>query len=126
MSSANPFGIFATVIASNHDHGVNRLRAVVASDEQADRVVALAVATVCMRTGEDAAEVEAYILDGASRCYVRTRQAVKLAWAALGAVESAYSTRGVSAGAGEGFESSAGITDCRAGGDVAEAVLLAA
>ena len=126
MSSVNPFGIFASVISSNHNHGIARLRSIVTSDEQAARIVSLAVATICMHTGEDAAEVEAYIVDGASRCYVRTRQAVKLVWAALSAVESAYSTRGASAGAGEGFESAAPITDCRAAGDVAEACLMAA
>jgi len=126
MSNANAFGIFATVIASNHNHGVDRLRAVVTSDEQASRIVALAVATIVMRTGEDAADIEAYINDGASRCYVRCRDAVKRVWAALGAVESAYETRSIIRGAGEGFEGNAPITDCREAGAVAESVLLAA
>ena len=122
----NAYGIFATSIASTRDHSIARLRNVVASDEQAERIVALAAVTVAMRTGEDASVVEAAIRESAEGLYIRARGAVKLASAALTEVSSAYATLTPIRGAGEGFEGNNPIHDCRNGGEVAEMVLTAA
>lgn len=121
---SNPYGIFASTIASNYNHGTDRIRAIVTSDAQAERILSAAVLTVAMQTGESAEVIEGAIRQTAANCYVRTRPAVKLAWAALAEVESAFTVTRRISGAGEGFESAAPIHDCRRGGEMAEALLM--
>lgn len=121
--SKNIYGIFASTIHGNCDTSVARLRKVITCMKHARNIMAVAVATICIKTGEDADVVEADINDCVTRIACRATMPVKLAMCALSQVESAYTVYHHIQGSGEGLESARPISDTRDACEVVEAVL---
>ena len=118
--------IFSSTISSGIDHSAARLRSIIRTDAQAERVLSAAVAAIAAHTGELPADIEADIRWQANGSQMTARPAVKLVSSALSAIESALTTRHSMGGIGEGFEAASPVSDCRAGGMAAERILLAA
>lgn len=126
MSSANPYGIFATGISGKHNLGYNALRGMTA--DRAERILAKAIAISSAQSGASPSVIEddlRWKADNVNK-WRGVTDAMRLASIALGEIESALTTRTSMSGAGEGFESASPIHDCRNGNEVAAHILATA